>query len=58
VSEHCQYCYSRHAAQYFERLSSISPILEEPAGDLSLNKILKGKTKNIAARMFFEVLVG
>ncbi|RDX59867.1 Sister chromatid cohesion 1 protein 3, partial [Mucuna pruriens] len=48
---------SRHTAQYLERLASITPILEEPAGDLSLNNILKGKTRHIAARMFFEVLV-
>nr|KYP32863.1 Sister chromatid cohesion 1 protein 3 [Cajanus cajan] len=46
-----------HTAQYLEKLSTITPILEEPAGDLSLNKILKGRTKHVAARMFFEVLV-
>ncbi|KAL2330871.1 hypothetical protein Fmac_018452 [Flemingia macrophylla] len=46
-----------HTAQYLEKLSTITPILEEPARDLSLNKILNGKTKHIAARMFFEVLV-
>ncbi|TKY49548.1 Sister chromatid cohesion 1 protein 3 [Spatholobus suberectus] len=48
---------TKHTAQYLERLSSITPILEEPAGDLCLNKILKGKTRHVAARMFFEVLV-
>jgi len=52
-----------------KRLNPITPILEDPAitpisegsagdlSDLSLNKILEGKTRHIAARMFFEVLV-
>jgi len=44
-----------------KRLNPITPILEDPAGDLpdlSLNRILEGKTRHIAARMFYEVLVG
>ncbi|OIW11741.1 hypothetical protein TanjilG_10943 [Lupinus angustifolius] len=31
--------------------------MEEPAEDLSLNKILERKTRKLSARMFFEVLV-
>ncbi|KAK7334781.1 hypothetical protein VNO80_26545 [Phaseolus coccineus] len=51
---------TKYAAEYLKRLNPITPILEDPAGDLSdlsLNRILEGKTRHIAARMFFEVLV-
>ncbi|CAJ1958400.1 unnamed protein product [Sphenostylis stenocarpa] len=51
---------TKYAAEYLKTLNPITPILEEPAGDqshLSLNKILEGKTRHTAARMFFEVLV-
>ncbi|XP_027342226.1 sister chromatid cohesion 1 protein 3 [Abrus precatorius] len=44
-------------AQCLKRLSPITPILEDPVGDLSLNKILEGKTRKVSARMFFEILV-
>ncbi|XP_061345461.1 sister chromatid cohesion 1 protein 3 [Gastrolobium bilobum] len=47
---------TRAAAQYLKRHSPITPILEDPVGDLSLNKILEGKTRKHSARMFFEVL--
>ncbi|OIV89632.1 hypothetical protein TanjilG_14158 [Lupinus angustifolius] len=48
---------SRAVAQYLKNHSPITPIMEEPAEDLSLNKILQGKTRKLSARMFFEVLV-
>ncbi|XP_045815108.1 sister chromatid cohesion 1 protein 3-like [Trifolium pratense] len=48
---------SRGVAQYLKDYSPCTPIPEHPAEDLSLNKILDGKTRKIAARMFFEVLV-
>ncbi|CAL0310809.1 unnamed protein product [Lupinus luteus] len=48
---------SRAVAQYLKNHSPITPIMEEPAGDLSLKKILQGKTKKLSARMFYEVLV-
>ncbi|XP_054813722.1 sister chromatid cohesion 1 protein 3-like isoform X1 [Prosopis cineraria] len=48
---------TRAVARYLRNLSPISPIVEDPAEDLSLNKILEGKTRKIAARMFFETLV-
>ncbi|KAK2443730.1 hypothetical protein P8452_21894 [Trifolium repens] len=48
---------SRGVAQYLRDYSPCTPIPEQPAEDLSLNKILDGKTRKIAARMFFEVLV-
>ncbi|KAK7268160.1 hypothetical protein RIF29_20847 [Crotalaria pallida] len=44
-------------AQYLKRHSPITPIMEEPAKDLNLKKILEGKTRKLSARMFFEVLV-
>jgi len=56
-------CNFRNATDYLKTLlHPINPILEDSAGDqdlpdLSLNKILEGKTRAIAARMFFEVLV-
>ncbi|KAK7323269.1 hypothetical protein VNO77_26734 [Canavalia gladiata] len=45
-------------ARHLKELSPITPISEEPAEDLSLNKILEGKKRKVSARMFFEVLVG
>jgi hypothetical protein len=48
---------SRGVAQYLRDYSPCTPIPEQPAEELSLNKILDGKTRKIAARMFFEVLV-
>ncbi|KAE9621477.1 putative rad21/Rec8-like protein [Lupinus albus] len=48
---------TRAVAQYLKNHSPITPIMEEPAEDLSLNKILKGKTRKLSARMFYEVLV-
>lgn len=54
---------TKNATDYLKTLlHPINPILEDSAGDqdlpdLSLNQILEGKTRAIAARMFFEVLV-
>ncbi|XP_059431521.1 sister chromatid cohesion 1 protein 3 isoform X2 [Corylus avellana] len=48
---------SRAMAQYLRRHSPINPISEDLSEDLSLNKILEGKTRKICARMFFETLV-
>ncbi|CAK8564712.1 unnamed protein product [Lathyrus sativus] len=48
---------SRGLAQYLKDYSPCTPIPEQPAEDFSLNKMLEGKTRKIAARMFFEVLV-
>jgi len=48
---------SRGLAQYLKDYSPCTTIPEQPAEDFSLNKILDGKTRKIAARMFFEVLV-
>ncbi|XP_057980226.1 sister chromatid cohesion 1 protein 3 isoform X2 [Malania oleifera] len=48
---------TRAVAQYLQRHSPIAQISEELSGDLSLNKILEGKTRKLCARMFFETLV-
>ncbi|KAJ7949117.1 Sister chromatid cohesion 1 protein 3 [Quillaja saponaria] len=48
---------TRAVAQYLKRHSPISPIPEDLSGDLSLKKILEGKTRKLCARMFFETLV-
>lgn len=48
---------SRGLARYLKDYSPCTPIPEQPAEDFSLNKMLEGKTRKIAARMFFEVLV-
>ncbi|KAM3686246.1 hypothetical protein ACJW31_11G183600 [Castanea mollissima] len=48
---------TRAVAQYLKRHSPIDPISEDLSGDLSLNKILEGKTRKLCARMFFETLV-
>ncbi|KAL5549731.1 hypothetical protein UlMin_004962 [Ulmus minor] len=48
---------TRAVAQYLKRQSPITPISEGTSGDLSLNKILEGKRRNLCARMFFETLV-
>lgn len=47
----------RAVAQYLKRQSSVTPITESASEDLSLNKLLKGKTRTLCARMFFETLV-
>lgn len=47
----------RAVAQYLQNRSPTNPNSEDPYTDLSLKKILEGKTKKIAARMFFETLV-
>ncbi|XLU33397.1 hypothetical protein S245_069463, partial [Arachis hypogaea] len=36
--------------------SRIAPILEDPTEDLSLNKILEGKTRRISTCMFYSIL--
>ncbi|KAH9710271.1 Sister chromatid cohesion 1 protein 3 [Citrus sinensis] len=46
----------RAVAQYLQRQSPITPS-SEGSTDLSLNKILQGKTRKLCARMFFETLV-
>ncbi|XP_022734391.1 sister chromatid cohesion 1 protein 3-like [Durio zibethinus] len=48
---------TRAVAKYLKSYSSLSPLSEDSHGDLSLNKILEGKTRKICARMFFETLV-
>ncbi|CAI8595754.1 unnamed protein product [Vicia faba] len=48
---------ARGLAKYLRDYSPCTPIPEQPAEDFSLNKMLEGKTRKIAARMFFEVLV-
>ncbi|CAL0326279.1 unnamed protein product [Lupinus luteus] len=48
---------TRAVAQYLKKCSPITPIMEESAEDLNLNKILEGKTRKLSARMFFEILV-
>ncbi|GKV08532.1 hypothetical protein SLEP1_g20147 [Rubroshorea leprosula] len=48
---------TRAAAQYLKKQSPITAISENSSGDLSLNKILEGKTRKLCARMFYETLV-
>ncbi|XP_018460704.2 sister chromatid cohesion 1 protein 3-like [Raphanus sativus] len=48
---------TRALAQYLKERSSSSPTSSNSSGDLSLGKILDGKTRKVAARMFFETLV-
>ncbi|PON41418.1 Rad21/Rec8-like protein [Trema orientale] len=48
---------TRAVAQFLKRLSPITPNSEAVSGDLSLNKLLQGKTRRLCARMFFETLV-
>ncbi|XP_012065510.2 sister chromatid cohesion 1 protein 3 isoform X1 [Jatropha curcas] len=48
---------SRAVAQYLKRHSLSTPLSEDQSRDLSLNKILEGKTRKLCARMFFETLV-
>lgn len=47
----------RAVAQYLKKQSDVTPSSEDLYGDLSLNKILEGKTRKLCARMFFETLV-
>ncbi|OAY54709.1 sister chromatid cohesion 1 protein 3 isoform X2 [Manihot esculenta] len=48
---------TRAVAQYLKGCSPVTPVSEDHSGDLSLNKILQGKTRKLCARMFFETLV-
>ncbi|XVE76677.1 hypothetical protein DITRI_Ditri13aG0000800 [Diplodiscus trichospermus] len=48
---------TRAVAKYLQSHSPIAPLSGDAHGDLSLNKILEGKTRKICARMFFETLV-
>ncbi|XP_057991691.1 sister chromatid cohesion 1 protein 3 isoform X2 [Hevea brasiliensis] len=48
---------TRAVAQYLKGFSPTTPVSEDYSGDLSLNKILQGKTRKLCARMFFETLV-
>ena len=48
--------YCRAVAQFFKDHVP-SPSSDEQPGKLSLNKILEGKTRKQAARMFFETTV-
>ncbi|XP_065871341.1 sister chromatid cohesion 1 protein 3 isoform X2 [Euphorbia lathyris] len=48
---------TRAVVQYLLRQSPVGPISEDQPEDLSLNKILEGKTRKSCARMFFETLV-
>ncbi|EOA23162.1 hypothetical protein CARUB_v10016763mg [Capsella rubella] len=48
---------TRALVQYLKLRSSHSPTSSHPSGDLSLSDILAGKTRKLAARMFFETLV-
>ncbi|KAI4323371.1 hypothetical protein L6164_022984 [Bauhinia variegata] len=47
---------TRAVAQFLKSHSPLSPIMDDE-GDLSLNKILEGKTRKVSARMFYETLV-
>ncbi|KAF8085839.1 hypothetical protein N665_0645s0017 [Sinapis alba] len=48
---------TRGLAQYLKERSSSTPSSSSSSGDLRLGKILEGKTRKLAARMFFETLV-
>ncbi|GLT37050.1 hypothetical protein SLA2020_113880 [Shorea laevis] len=48
---------TRAVAQYLKKQSPITATSENSSGDLSLNKILEGKTRKLCARMFYETLV-
>ncbi|KAM0971854.1 hypothetical protein TB2_019285 [Malus domestica] len=48
---------TRAVAQFLKRECSISSTSEDVTGDLSLDKILEGKTRKLCARMFYETLV-
>ncbi|KAL0866945.1 hypothetical protein Bca101_046063 [Brassica carinata] len=48
---------TRALAQYLKERPSSTPSSSYNSGDLSLGKILDGKTRKLAARMFFETLV-
>ncbi|CAH8390257.1 unnamed protein product [Eruca vesicaria subsp. sativa] len=48
---------TRALAQYLKERSSSGPSSSTSSGDLSLFKILEGKTRKLAARMFFETMV-
>ncbi|XP_019056175.1 PREDICTED: sister chromatid cohesion 1 protein 3 isoform X2 [Nelumbo nucifera] len=48
---------TRAVAQYLKRQSPATPTAKNYSGNLSLNKVLEGKTRKLCARMFFESLV-
>ncbi|CAA7035216.1 unnamed protein product [Microthlaspi erraticum] len=48
---------TRAVAQDLKERFLSSPASEYPSGDLSLSKILAGKTRKLAAQMFYETLV-
>ncbi|KAF5736410.1 sister chromatid cohesion 1 protein 3-like [Tripterygium wilfordii] len=48
---------TRAVFQYLERHSPSNPMSEDTPGDLSLNKILEGRSRKLCARMFYETLV-
>ncbi|KAJ8899220.1 hypothetical protein K2173_012396 [Erythroxylum novogranatense] len=48
---------TRAVAQYLRSHSPVMGMSENQPEDLSLNKILEGKTRKLSARMFFETLV-
>ncbi|KFK32213.1 hypothetical protein AALP_AA6G212200 [Arabis alpina] len=48
---------TRALAKYLQERTSSSPSSSSASGDLSLSKILAGKTRKLAARMFYETLV-
>ncbi|GAB4832630.1 hypothetical protein Ancab_006648 [Ancistrocladus abbreviatus] len=48
---------TRAVAQYLLRHSPISQYPDGPSGDLSLNRILDGRSRKLSVRMFFETLV-
>ncbi|CAM8967008.1 unnamed protein product [Rhodiola kirilowii] len=48
---------SRAVAQYLKGLSPGTPTLVDQMANISLNDILKNKSKKICARMFYETLV-
>ncbi|KAF3449990.1 hypothetical protein FNV43_RR06069 [Rhamnella rubrinervis] len=46
---------TRAVAQYLKRQSDVTPSSDDLFGDLSLNKILEGKTRKLCARMFLKL---
>ncbi|XP_051123312.1 sister chromatid cohesion 1 protein 3-like [Andrographis paniculata] len=48
---------TRAVAQYLKKQASETPAGAESSDDLSLNKILEGKTRKICTRMFYQTLV-
>nr|GEU67107.1 putative reverse transcriptase domain-containing protein [Tanacetum cinerariifolium] len=48
---------TRAVAQYIKEKSSATPSSSEQAGCVGMNSILKGKSRKVCSRMFFETLV-